>query len=141
MAFKLGKEKRGFRTPGNSTLFRKSAGDGALAQAHNDGTIDIDPSVDLNSPEGIAMLAHEQKHQLDMEMERADYGDNWVMWEDQIYIRKEVDGVPVIDGPNGRWPEGSPKHPWEAEAIMVEEATKMMLEKENKKNKKNKKEE
>ena len=51
---------------------------------------------------------------------RADYGDDWVMWEDNIYFRKEVDGQPVIDGPNGRWPEGHPNHPWEAEAIKAE---------------------
>ena len=114
MAFKLGREKRGFRTPDNTTLFRKTMDDGSLAQANNDGTIDIDPSVDTNTAEGLAIVAHEQKHQLDMKMGRADYGDNWVMWEDKIYIRKEVDGVPIIDGPNGRWPEGDPHHPWEA---------------------------
>ena len=136
MAFKLGREKRGFRTPDNTTLFRKTMDDGSLAQANNDGTIDIDPSVDLNSAEGIATIAHEQKHQLDMKMGRAEYGDNWVMWEDKIYIRKDVDGISVIDGPNGRWPEGDPHHPWEAEAIAVEEATIAALKQEEKNNKK-----
>lgn len=136
MAFKLGREKRGFRTPDNTTLFRKTMDDGSLAQANNDGTIDIDPSVDTNTAEGLAIVAHEQKHQLDMKMGRADYGDNWVMWEDKIYIRKEVDGVPIIDGPNGRWPEGDPHHPWEAEAIAVEKATIAALKQEEKINKK-----
>ena len=36
------------------------------------------------------------------------------------YLRKTIDGVPVIDGPNGRWPEGDKNHPWEAEAIAAE---------------------
>tara|TARA_R110002020_G_scaffold79137_1_gene198603 strand:+ start:1875 stop:2288 length:414 start_codon:yes stop_codon:yes gene_type:complete len=135
MAFKLGREKRGFKTPDNTTLFRKTMTDGSLAQANNDGTIDIDPSVDINSPEGAAVVAHEQKHQLDMKMGRADYGDNWVMWEDKIYIRKDVDGVSIIDGPNGRWPEGDPNHPWEAEAIAVEQATVAALKQEEKINK------
>lgn len=136
MAFKLGKEKRGFKTPDGSTLFRRSTGDGSLGQANNDGTIDIDPSVDLQSPEGMGIAVHEAKHQLDMKMGRADYGDNWVMWDDKIYIRKSVDGVSVIDGPNGRWPEGHPNHPWEAEAIAVEQATVAALKQEEKKNKK-----
>ena len=42
------------------------------------------------------------------------------MWEDNIYVRKEVDGETVIDGPSSRWPEGHPNHPWEAEAIAAE---------------------
>ena len=61
-----------------------------------------------------------EKRQEQIASGRAAYGDNWVMWEDKIYIRKEENGVPVIDGPNGRWPEGHPNHPWEAEAIEAE---------------------
>jgi hypothetical protein len=38
------------------------------------------------------------------------------MWEDNIYIRKNG----MIDGPNGRWPEGHKNHPWEQEAIDAE---------------------
>ena len=32
----------------------------------------------------------------------------------------EIDGVKVIDGPNGRWPEGHEAHPWEQKAIQAE---------------------
>ena len=66
-------------------------------------------------------MKHELKHKEQMESGRAAYGDNWVMWEDKIYIRKEEDGQPIIDGPNGKWPEGHPTHPWEAEAIEAED--------------------
>ena len=135
MAFRLGKEKRGVKTPYKKPLFRKSMDDGSLAQAHSDGSIDIDPSVDLNSIEGVGVLAQEIAHQQDMESGRSAYGDNWVKWEDKIYIRKTIDGVDVVDGPNGRWPEGDPHHPWEAEAVMIEEATKMALENDIKNNK------
>jgi hypothetical protein len=51
-----------------------------------------------------------------MQSGRSDYGDNWVMWEDKIYIRKNG----MIDGPAGRLPEGHPDHPWEQEAINAE---------------------
>ena len=51
-----------------------------------------------------------------MQSGRADYGDDWVMWEDKIYIRKNG----YIDGPNGRWPEGDANHPWEQVAITAE---------------------
>jgi hypothetical protein len=56
------------------------------------------------------------KHIKDMEEGRADYGENWVMWEDKIYFRRNG----MIDGPAGRLPEGHKDHPWEAEAIKAE---------------------
>ena len=42
------------------------------------------------------------------------------MWEVKVYFRKNIDGIDVIDGPNGRWPEGNENHPWEAKAIQAE---------------------
>jgi len=85
-----------------------------------DGTISIDPSVDLNSPLGRRVIKHEKQHIDDIESGRAGYNDNVVMWEGKLYIRKEINGEKVIDGPNGRWPEGHPKHPWEQSAINAE---------------------
>ena len=120
MAFKLGRENRGFKTPQNTTLFKKEMEDGSLAQANMDGSIDVDIAVDLDSKLGERIIKHEMAHQEQIASGRAAYGDEWVMWEDNIYLRKEEDGVHVIDGPNGRWPEGDPHHPWEAEAIAAE---------------------
>ena len=126
MAFKLGSETRDgvFRKNVSSAkrVFRKNddMGPGVIAQANNDGSIDVDPSIDINSAQGQRTMKHELKHKEQMESGRAAYGDNWVMWENKIYIRKEEDGQPIIDGPNGKWPEGHPNHPWEAEAIQAE---------------------
>ena len=127
MAFKLGSESRDPRTSKNvsfgNRVFRKNSdmGPGVVAQANNDGSIDVDPNVNLNSKFGKRVIKHELKHSEQMENGRANYGDNRVMWEDKIYLRREEDGKPVIDGPNGRWPEGHPNHPWEAEAIKAED--------------------
>ena len=127
MAFKLGSESRdqinnSKNVSFGNRVFRKNSdmGPGVVAQANNDGSIDVDPNVDLNSKFGKRVVKHEIKHSEQMENGKADYGDNWVMWEDKIYLRREEDGQPVIDGPNGRWPEGHPNHPWEAEAIKAE---------------------
>ena len=81
MAFKLGKEKRGFNIPEETPVFKKEMEDGSLGQANNDGSIDIDPSVNQNSIEGMGIIAHELKHQQDMKMGRAQYGDNWMLWD------------------------------------------------------------
>ena len=121
MAFKLGSEKRGIKAP----LYSKKPEGGGLAQANMDGSVDIDPSINLNSRFGRKVIKHEQEHIDQIESGRAAYGDNWVMWEDNIYIRKTEDGIPVIDGPNGRWPEGDLHHPWEQEAIEAENNNKL----------------
>lgn len=121
MAFKLGKRSTRPNTPMEKPMvFRKKMNDGSLAQANNDGSIDIDSSVDPNSKLAGKIMRHEMVHLQQMEDGRADYGEGWVMWEDKIYIRGEEGGVNYIDGPNGRWPEGHPNHPWEAEAIAAE---------------------
>ena len=128
MAFKLGSESRdqinnSKNVSFGNRVFRKNSdmGPGVVAQANNDGSIDVAPNVDLNSKFGKRVVKHELKHSEQMENGKADYGDNWVMWEDKIYLRREEDGQPVIDGPNGRWPEGHSNHPWEAEAMEAED--------------------
>ena len=127
MAFKLGSETRDgiFRKNVSSgkRVFRKNSdmGPGVIAQANNDGSIDVDPNIDMNSEDGQKVIKHEQCHLDQMESGKADYGDNWVMWEGKIYMRREEDAEPIIYGPNGKWPEGHPNHPWEAEAMEAED--------------------
>ena len=113
MAFKLGNEQRGIKT---SAIRKKNVGEGTIARANMDGSIDVDPSVKLNSKFGKRVIKHEQAHLDQMQSGRAAYGDDWVMWEDKIYLRKNG----MIDGPAGRLPEGHKDHPWEQEAIAAE---------------------
>ena len=130
MAFKLGDERRDIKSSENVKLSSNKKGginvdpdigEGVLARANMDGSIDVAPNVDQNDPSFIKVLKHEQAHLDQMAEERAAYGDGWVMWEGKIYMRRDENGEPVIDGPNGKWPEGHPNHPWEAEAIAAED--------------------
>ena len=107
MAFKLGRERRDYKIPGKSKIFKKQLDGDTLAEANMDGSIYVDPSINLNSKFGRRVIKHEQKHLEQIEEGRAGYNDNVVMWEGN-------------DGPNGRWPEGHKNHPWEAEAIQAE---------------------
>ena len=131
MAFKLGRENNAFKTSknvkigrgtisGNTPVFRMNLEGGTLAEANMDGSINIDASVKPGSSKEAKVIKHELSHKEDIETGRAAYGDDWVMWQDCIYFRKEVDGIKVIDGPNGRWPEGHEAHPWEQKAIQAE---------------------
>ncbi len=120
MAFKLGRERRDYKIPGKSKIFKKQLDGDTLAEANMDGSIYVDPSINLNSKFGRRVVKHEQKHLEQIEEGRAGYNDNVVMWEGKLYMRRKIDGEDVIDGPNGRWPEGHKNHPWEAEAIQAE---------------------
>ena len=120
MGFKLGSENREFKIPGKTPVFRKKLENGVNAEANNDGSIYVDSNIPVDSMKFKKAIRHERKHMEDMDTGKADYGENWVMWKDDVFFRKEIDGVKVIDGPNGRWPEGHPAHPWEQEAIQAE---------------------
>ena len=120
MAFKLGSESRGYKGPENTSVYRKNLENGVKAEANMDGSIYISSNIPVDSDEFRRAIKHEMKHKEDMETGRAAYGDEWVMWEGNVFFRREIDGEKVIDGPNGRWPEGHPNHPWEQEAIQAE---------------------
>ena len=120
MAFKLGSGNREFKIPGKTPILRKSLEGGVLAEANNDGTITIDSNIPVDSKTFKRAIKHEMKHAEDMETGKAGYGDNWVSWHGDVFFRREINGEKVIDGPNGRWPEGHPAHPWEQEAIQAE---------------------
>jgi len=125
MAFKLGSEKRRdtstrIHTPDNTPILKKTLGEGIKAEANNDGTIFVDHSVKEGTEEFNTVVKHEMQHMNDMATGRAQYGDNWVMWEGDIFFRKEIDGVMYIDGPAGRLEEGDERHPWEEAAIIAE---------------------
>ena len=113
MAFKMKKF-------GHIKVDRAPLDSGVLAEARNDGTIVIDANANLNKKQMNRVIKHEMKHMQDMEEGRADYGDEWLMWNGNIYLRRTINGEKVIDGPAGRLPEGHADHPWEAEAIEAE---------------------
>ena len=131
MGFKLGSERRrvnmpnedrfGSNMPNKGKIIPKDDLEkGILAEANMDGSIFVDSKMNPNSEKFQRTLRHEQQHVEDMDAGRAKYGDEWVMWEDKIYMRKEIDGEKVIDGPAGRLPEGHPDHPWEKSAAEAE---------------------
>ena len=116
MAFKLGKETRGIKNSSNVQLVSTPLDKGTIAEARNDGTIAVNSNRKISDKRMTRVIKHEMKHIQDMNEGRAAYGDNWVMWEDKIYLRKNG----MIDGPAGRLPEGHKDHPWEQEAIAAE---------------------
>ena len=129
MGFKLGSERRDFKSSDNVKLskgsnlkvenvdvFKTPLDKGTIAEARNDGTIAINSEAKLSAAMLKRTIKHEMQHLKDMADGRANYGENWVMWECKIYFRKNG----MIDGPAGRLPEGHKDHPWEKVAIEAE---------------------
>lgn len=116
MAFKLGKEKREFKTPDSTPIFRKKLEGNTLGEANMDGSINISKNIPVNSALYKRTIKHEQEHINQMKSGKASYTDNTVTWKGKKYKRK--DGY--IYGPNGKLEEGHKDHPWEKEAIKAE---------------------
>ena len=105
MAFKL-----------RRNIFRKKLEDNTLAEANMDGSISVDPSVNLDSPLGKRVIKHEKEHIKQIKSGRGTYTDNYVTWLGKKYKRK--DGKIKY---KGKWKhDGWNGFPWEKEAIRAE---------------------
>lgn len=136
MAFKLGKEARydgtyGANMPNTPLMFGsttsltnvniKAPEDGtSLAQANNDGTTDIDPSIDPNSSLFKRIEAHEGQHQDDMKSGKAGYTDHTVTWKGGTHNRINVNGEWGVMWEGTFRKDGWKGFPWEQSAIQAE---------------------
>jgi|TARA_R100001594_G_scaffold117176_1_gene152377 hypothetical protein len=117
MAFKLGSEKREFKTRESiGPIIRKDLDKGVLGEANNDGSIYISKDIRPNSKQEKQVIKHEAKHADDMKKGILDYGDDWVRYKGRTYPRK--DGEIKY---NNKWlKEGSNVFPWEKRAVKAE---------------------
>ena len=116
MAFKLGREKRGFKGPDNTPIFRKDLEGGVQAEANMDGSIYINELIDPNSEEYKQVINHEMRHSTDIRIGKLEYGDDYVKWDGNTYPRQEINGLDMILV-DGQWQEaGTGSFPWDKES-------------------------
>ena len=117
MAFKLGSEKRGYKTSEKiGPIFRKKLDKGVLGEANNDGSIFIHEDIVSGSEQEETVIKHEIKHAEDMKSGVLDYGDDYIRYKGKTYPRK--DGKIKY---NNKWlKEGSNVFPWEKVAVKAE---------------------
>ena len=112
MGFKLGSEKREYKGPDNTPIFRKKMGEGVLGEANNDGSININEKLEPGSKKYNEVVKHEKDHVDRMASGELGYGNDWVKWRGKTYKRK--DGKIKY---NGKWvKEGDEGLPWEQAA-------------------------
>jgi hypothetical protein len=113
MAFKLGKEQRGFKNSSNTKIFRKKLGNGILGEANSDGSIYIDKSVPEDMVNYVA--THEAQHQTAMQLGTETYDDNAVYYKGETWERNN--GFIINPHTGERLVEGDKRLPWEANKI------------------------
>ena len=135
MGFKLGKERGNYAVRGEiktkmrfgqeagddssvpgTPVIRKPLAEGILGEANMDGTIFISDKIEPGSYEERQVINHEMRHSTDMRLGKLAYDDNSVIYNGEIFPRKDINGKDMIEV-EGKWKEaGSEGFPWEREA-------------------------
>ena len=135
MGFKLGSEKGNYAVSGEiktKMRFGKDSGgdasvpgtpvirvpleDGVMGEANMDGSIYISDQLEPNSFEERKVIAHEMRHATDIKIGKLEYGDNYIKYNGETFIRQNIDGIDSILV-DGKWQEaGSHNFPWEIDA-------------------------
>ena len=87
----------------NAPIIEKKLGDGIKAEANKDGSIFVDPSVNVSSKEGKKIIEHEKVHLDQFDRGDLDYDNETVTWKGKTIARSQIN-------------EGAKNLPWEKEA-------------------------
>ena len=135
MTYKLGKGYKPYMTNGNirtklrfnqeaggdasvpgTPVIRKPLGEGIMGEANMDGTIFISDKIVPGSKEEKEVINHEMRHSTDMRVGKLAYGDNFVKYNGETYLRKTINGKDMIIVDGVAKEAGSEGFPWEREA-------------------------
>ena len=136
MGFKLGKGRASIATSGRinkKMRFGKESGDGnasvpgtpvvrkdlepgVLGEANMDGSIYISNTIEPGSDIERQVINHEMRHATDMRVGKLAYGDDFIRYNGETYIRKTINGKDMIMV-DGQWRQaGDGGFPWENDA-------------------------
>ena len=135
MGFKLGTERGLEATSGeirSKMRFHKEAGgdasvpgtpvirvpleEGIMGEANMDGSIFISDMIEPGSEKEREVISHEMRHATDMKIGKLEYGDDYIKWNGETFIRETRNGKDMINV-YGEWKEaGHEGFPWENEA-------------------------
>ena len=136
MGFKLGSERGNYAVSGEirtKMRFHKESGDpdvsvpgtpvirknlepGVLGEANMDGSIYISDKITPGSEEEKQIINHEMRHATDMRVGKLEYGDDYIKYNGDTFIRKTIKGKDMINV-YGEWKEaGDHGFPWEDDA-------------------------
>ncbi len=101
--------------PGTPVI-RKDLGEGILGEANMDGSIYISDKLVPGSAEERQVINHEMRHATDMKVGKLAYGDDYIKYNGETFMRKTINGKDMINV-DGQWKEaGDGGFPWENDA-------------------------
>ena len=135
MAYKLGKGYKPYMTNGNirtklrfsqeaggdasvpgTPVIRKPLGEGIMGEDNMDGSIFINQNIVPGSAEEKEVVNHEMRHSTDMRIGKLAYGDNFVKYNGETYLRQTINGKDMIIVDGVAKEAGAHDFPWEEEA-------------------------
>ena len=136
MGFKLGKGKVPIATSGRlnkkmrfgkesgdanasvpgTPVIRKDLGAEVLGEANMDGSIYINNNIQPGSRIERQVIKHEMRHSTDMRTGKLEYGDDYVKYNGETFLRKTIDGKDMIIVDGVAKEAGDDGFPWEKEA-------------------------
>ena len=135
MGFKLGKSRGNYAVSGEirtkmrfgqeagsdasvpgTPVIRKPLEEGVMGEANMDGSIYISDKIIPGSEEERQVINHEMRHSTDMKVGKLEYGDDYIKYNGDTFIRETRNGKDMINI-YGEWKEaGDTGFPWEDDA-------------------------
>ena len=135
MGFKLGSERGNYAVSGEiktKMRFGKNSGgdgsvpgtpvirvpleEGIMGEANMDGSIFVNENIVPGSYVDRQVIAHEMRHATDMKVGKLAYGDDYIKYNGETFMRQTINGKDMINV-DGQWKEaGDGGFPWENDA-------------------------
>ncbi len=113
---RFGQEAGGDASVPGTPVIRKPLEEGVLGEANMDGTIYISDKIVPGSDEERQVINHEMRHATDMKVGKLEYGDDYVKYNGDTFVRETINGKDMINI-YGEWKEaGDTGFPWEDDA-------------------------
>ena len=113
---RFGQEAGGDASVPGTPVIRKPLAPGIMGEANMDGSIFISDKIVPGSKEEKEVLNHEMRHSTDMKTGKLSYGDNFVKYNGETYLRKTINGKDMIIVDGVAKEAGSHDFPWENDA-------------------------
>tara|TARA_R100000458_G_C8147391_1_gene156322 strand:- start:144 stop:569 length:426 start_codon:yes stop_codon:yes gene_type:complete len=97
-------------------IIRQTLEPGVMGEANMDGSIYISDQLEPGSFQEKQVINHEMKHATDIRTGKLEYGDNYVKYNGQTFLRQTIDGVDMISIDDQWRPAGDGGFPWENDA-------------------------
>ena len=113
---RFGKKAGGDASVPGTPVIRRLLGEGIMGEANMDGSIFINQNIVPGSAEEREVINHEMRHSTDMRIGKLAYGDDFVKYNGETYLRKTINGKDMIIVDGVAKEAGSHDFPWENDA-------------------------